>query len=116
MGKKVTSFDETREQWQKDSDSLKEQIRKLQEQLVARELEVEQFKQTAQQFEQRTAAALSRLEQVNTDLREMSKVRDIQARRLDAQESQIEELQSIIAKLEARPLVEDRSEYIERLE
>jgi len=116
LDKKAWSFDEMREQWQKDSDAMKEQIRKLQEQLLAREREVEQFKQTAQQFEQRTAAAQSRLEQVNVDLREAHKVRNLQAKRLDDQEQHIEELKARLAEMEQRPVVEDRSEYIDRLE
>lgn len=113
---KTSVFDSMREQMEQNSNALREQIRKLQDLLAAREREVEQFKQSAQQFEQRTAAAQARLEQVLLELKELQKIRDVQNERLNHQEQTIEELRARLAEANQQPVLEDRSEYIQRLE
>ena len=116
LEKKTAAFDAMMLQRERDAKQLAEQIRKLQEQLVAREREVEMFKQTAQQFEQRTAEAVSKTEKMEIQLNQSIRERELQAGQIDRQEQLIQDLESRLEEFAALPKIEDRSEYIERLE
>ena len=56
---------------------------------MARERELETFKASAQQFEQRTAAAIARLEERDAECKESFRVRDIQGKRIEEQDKTI---------------------------
>jgi len=116
LEKKTVAFDAMMLQRERDAKLMAEQIRKLQEQLIAREREVEMFKQTAQQFEQRTAEAISKTEKMEIQLNQSTKERELQGSQIERQEQLISDLQGELESLKRRPSVEDRSDYIDRLE
>ena len=116
LEKKVLAFDAMSAQRAKDAENMKEQIRKLQEQLNARERECDMFKKSAAQFEEKAAAAAKKEKEMGIELATAGERIEEQRVAMDKQEQVIADLKARLADLEKRPLLEDKSEYIDRLE
>ena len=116
LEQKEIAFEAMSAQRAKDAENMKEQIRKLQEQLTAREKECEGFRASAAAFEEKAAAAAKREKEMSLELILKTEESEKYKHRVEEQDDLIAELQSKLAKLEAQPVVEDKSEYIDRLE
>lgn len=116
LEKKVLAFEAMTAQRAKDAENMKEQIRKLQEQLNARERECDMFKKSAAQFEEKAAAAAKKEKEMAIQLDTAEEKIEEQRVKMDKQEQVIAELKARLAELEQRPVMEDKSEYIDRLE